>query len=803
MLIIESWLREWADPALDTDALAHQLSMAGLEVDGVTPAAPPFSGVVVGEVKSTAPHPDADKLTLCEVSDGTEVFPVVCGAPNVREGLKVPFARVGATLPGDFTIKKAKLRGQPSLGMLCGASELGLEDLIDGLLELPADAPVGTDIREYLHLDDQIIEVDLTPNRADCLSVRGIAREVSVLNRVPFNAPVVEPVAPTIDDTFAVTVSAPEACPRYQGRVIRGIDPTAQTPLWMVERLRRSGLRPIDPVVDVTNYVLLELGQPLHAFDLARLKGGIDVRLAQAGEQLTLLDEQTVTLKDDTLVIADASGPLAMAGVMGGAASAVSDSTQDIFLECAFFAPLAIAGKARGYGLHTDSSHRFERGVDPQLQEQAMARATALILAIAGGQAGPVVEVAAAQYLPQATPIRLSSARVEALLGLSLEADEIKDILVRLGMAVVETGAGAQDVTWEVTGPSWRFDMAIEADLIEELARVHGYDRLPTRLPAIQGSAIAEPETRLPARRLSDLLAARGYTEAITYTFVDPAMQAALAPTLTPLALANPISSELAVMRSTLWAGLLTTAQRNLNRQISRLRLFEQGLRFVPGAGEGGSLLQEPMLAGLVFGTARPQHFDDLTDGKPRRVDFLDVKADVEALLAVAGGSAAYRFEAAEQHVLHPGQCARILREGVEAGWLGKLHPGLAATLDLPADIYLFELRKEVIEQVSVPKFSELSEYPSVRRDLALVVPDSVPAGALLESARGACDERLRDIQLFDVYQGDNIEKGHKSLALGLTFQDRSSTLGEADINLLLAGVLSQLKQEFNASLRE
>ncbi|MBZ2188099.1 phenylalanine--tRNA ligase subunit beta [Alcanivorax sp. JB21] len=799
MLIIESWLREWADPALDTESLAHQLSMAGLEVDGVTPAAPPFSGVVVGEVKTTAPHPDADKLTVCEVSDGTEVFPVVCGAPNVRAGLKVPFARVGAELPGDFRIKKAKLRGQPSLGMLCGASELGLEDLIDGLLELPADAPVGTDIREYLQLDDQIIEVDLTPNRADCLSVRGIAREVSVLNRVPFNVPAIAPVAPTIDDTFAVTVSAPEACPRYQGRVIRGIDPTAQTPLWMVERLRRSGLRPIDPVVDVTNYVLLELGQPLHAFDLGKLKGGIDVRLAQAGESLTLLDEQTVTLKDDTLVIADANGPLAMAGVMGGAASAVSDGTRDIFLECAFFAPLAIAGKARGYGLHTDSSHRFERGVDPQLQAQAMARATALILAIAGGQAGPVVEVAAEAHLPTPVPIALSAARVEAVLGLSLDAAEIADILARLGMDVVDTGAD----TWQVTGPSWRFDMAIEADLIEELARVHGYDRLPSRLPAIQGAAISEPETRLPARRLSDLLAARGYAEAITYTFVDPAMQAALAPELTPLALANPISSELAVMRSTLWAGLLTTAQRNLNRQISRLRLFEQGLRFVPGAGEGGGLLQEPMLAGLVFGTARPQHFDDLTDGKPRRVDFLDVKADVEALLAATGGAAVYRFEAAEQHVLHPGQCARIVRDGVEAGWLGKLHPGLAATLDLPADIYLFELRKDVITQVSVPKFSELSEYPSVRRDLALVVPEAVPAGALLESARKACDERLRDIQLFDVYQGDNIEKGHKSLALGLTFQDRSSTLGEADINLLLAGVLSQLKQEFNASLRE
>ncbi|MBA3979383.1 MAG: phenylalanine--tRNA ligase subunit beta [Alcanivorax sp.] len=795
MLIIESWLREWANPNLDTDALAHQLSMAGLEVDGVAPAAAPFSGVVVGEVLSTRPHPDAEKLTLCEVSDGSETFPVVCGAPNVRAGLKVPFARVGAELPGDFRIKKAKLRGEPSLGMLCGASELGLEDLVDGLLELPADAPVGEDIRAYLQLDDSIIEVDLTPNRADCLSVRGIAREVSVLNKVPFTPPAIAPVTPVIDDTFPVSVAAPEACPRYLGRVIRGIDPTATTPLWMVERLRRAGLRPIDPVVDVTNYVLLELGQPLHAFDLARLQQGIEVRQARQGESLTLLDEQTVTLRDDTLVIADASGPLAMAGIMGGAGSGVTDATVDIFLECAFFAPLAVAGKARSYGLHTDSSHRFERGVDPALQAEAMERATALIIDIAGGQPGPVTEALAEQALPQPVAIELTAARVEGLLGLALADDEISDILARLGMQVTATGTGA----WRVLPPSWRFDMAIEQDLIEELARVYGYDRLPSRLPAIQGGAASQPETLLPARRLSDVLTGRGYLEAITYTFVDPAMQAALDPQVSPLALANPISSELAVMRTTLWAGLLTAAQRNLNRQTARLRLFEQGLRFVPGAGEQGGLLQEPMLAGLVFGSARPLHFDE----PGRKVDFLDIKGDVEALLSVAGGLAGYRFEAAEHQVLHPGQSARILRDDVEAGWIGKLHPALAVKLDLPADIYLFELRKSVIEGVSVPKFSDLSEYPSVRRDLALVMPAEVPAGAVLAAVRAACDARLREVALFDVYQGDKIEKGHKSLALGLTFQDRSRTLGEAEISDLVSGVLSQLKQEFNATLRE
>lgn len=788
----ESWLREWANPKLDTKQLVHQLTMAGLEVDGVEPAAAAFTGVVVAEVRETAPHPDADKLTLCQVFDGDSTFQVVCGASNVRPGLRVPFARVGAVLPGDFRIKPAKLRGQPSEGMLCGASELGLEDLIDGLLELPDDAPLGRNIRDYLQLDDQVIEVDLTPNRADCLSVRGIAREVSVLNSVPLTEPAIAPVAAAHDEQFPVAISVPESCPRYLGRIIRGINPSAQSPLWMVERLRRAGLRPIDPVVDVTNYVLLELGQPMHAFDLAKLEGGINVRLAQEGETVELLDGQSLTLRDDTLVIADAAQVLALAGVMGGKASAVSDATQDIFLECAFFAPLAIAGKARRYGLHTDSSHRFERGVDPSLQALAMERATALIIEIAGGEAGPVSEASSPEHVPQPTEISLSAERAQALLGMALPEHEITDILARLGMAVTEASSGH----WQVRAPSWRFDMAIEQDLVEELARVYGYDRLPTRLPTIQGGSVSRSETQLSARRLSDLLCARGYLEAITYTFVDPAMQAALAPSTQPLALTNPISSELAVMRTTLWAGLLTAAQRNLNRQVNRLRLFEQGLRFVPEAGS--ALLQEPMLAGLVFGSARPQHFDDAT----RKVDFLDVKGDVEALLA-AGGQQDYRFEAAEHEVLHPGQSARITLDGQEAGWLGRLHPALAAKLDLPADIYLFELRKDVIEQARVPAFSALSDQPSVRRDLAFVVPEEVTAGALLDGVRRACDSRLREVRLFDVYQGDGIQKGSKSLALGLTFQDRSSTLRDAEINDLVAGVLTLLKQEFNASLRE
>ncbi len=786
----EAWLREWANPDIDTDTLVHQLTMAGLEVDAVEPVVPAFSGVVVGRIKSCQPHPDADKLRLCEVDDGTEVFPVVCGAPNAREGLKAPFARIGAVLPGDFKIKKAKLRGQPSEGMLCGASELGMEDLIDGLLELPEDAPVGIDIRDYLGLNDTIIEVDLTPNRADCLSLRGVAREVGVLNRVPLNEPVIEPVAPGIDDVFPVIVEDTEACPRYLGRVIRDVNVAAPTPLWMVERLRRAGLRSIDPVVDVTNYVLLELGQPLHAFDLNRLSDGIRVRRAQAGEQLETLDEQTLDLRDDTLVIADGQGPLALAGIMGGRPSAVSADTRDLFLECAFFSPLAVVGKARSYGLHTDSSHRFERGVDPALQARAIERATALILEIAGGRPGPVSGSEDTASLPTPAAIELYADHATRLLGSPLRNDEIVDILQRLGMDVSEQGEGH----WRVTAPSWRFDMAIEQDLIEELARIHGYDRLPNRVPAGTPAGNTQYEHKVPLRRLSDALRDRGYMEAITYSFVAPEILAQVDPDHPPLALLNPISADLGVMRTTLMAGLLTTAQRNLNRQIDRLRLFETGLRFVPGEQE---LTQQPMVAGLLYGSAAPAHWQS----KPRAVDFYDLKGDVESLLALSA-SGDFRFVAATHPALHPGQCARLERDGETVGYLGRIHPRLAAQLDLPTDLYLFELILEPLVTGRLPRFQPVSEFPRVQRDLAFVVAAEVAAGDMLERVRETCDERLRDVQVFDVYQGEHIDHGYKSLAMTLTFQDASSTLRDDQVNALVEAVVSQLKQRFNANLR-
>ena len=792
----EAWLREWVNPAVDTDTLVQQLTMAGLEVDAVEPAAPDFTGVVVGQVESCEPHPDADKLSVCQVTNGTDTVQVVCGAANVRVGLKMPFAQVGAVLPGDFKIKKAKLRGQESNGMLCGASELGLEDLIDGLMELPEDAPVGTDFRDYLSLDDTIIEVDLTPNRADCLSLRGIAREVGVMNQSPLTEAAISKVAPAIDDALSVTLADSAACPRYLGRVIKGVDVNAATPLWMVERLRRAGLRTIDPIVDVTNYVLVELGQPLHAFDLAKLNGGIAVRKAKAEEKLTTLDDQELTLRDDTLVIADDSAALALAGVMGGKPSSVTTDTQDIFLECAFFAPLAIAGKARSYGLHTDSSHRFERGVDPQLQSDAIEYATALIQQIAGGQAGPVTEVVDEAQLPKQVELTLRAERIEGLLGMSLPAQQVEDILGRLGMDISSNGDGQ---AWTVLAPSWRFDMAIEQDLIEELARIYGYEKLPSRVPAGSPSGETVPEQIVAVRRLADTLMDRGYQEAITYTFVEPGLLAKVEPRVEPLPLLNPISADLGVMRTTLLAGLFSTARHNLNRQADRLRLFETGLRFVPTDSpevEGG-LEQTPMIAGLLYGSAQPQNWE----GK-RPVDFFDLKGDVEALLALSD-TEAFNFEPAEHPALHPGQTAALKRDGEVVGYLGRIHPRLAADLDLPGQLYAFELAQAPLQQGCLPSFEVVSDQPRMRRDLAFVVEDNVPAGELIAAVRSACDDRLTGVKIFDIYQGDSIGENRKSLALGLTFQDRSRTLKDQEVNDLVDAVVSQLKQQFNAALRD
>jgi phenylalanyl-tRNA synthetase beta chain len=792
MRFSEAWLREWVDPAISTEDLAEQLSMAGLEVDAVEPAAPAFDGVVVGEVLTREQHPDADKLSVCRVAIGGEApAQIVCGAKNVAAGMKVVVATVGATLPGDFRIKRAKLRGVESLGMICSAAELGLAESSDGILALPADAPVGRDFRDYLQLDDACIDVDLTPDRADCLSLAGIAREVGVLNRMPVQEPVVEPVAPLLDEAFPVALEAPQACPLYLCRVVRGIDPQARTPGWMVERLRRSGLRAIAPVVDVTNYVLLELGQPMHGFDLASLDGGIRVRMADDGERLRLLDGSEASLRADTLVIADRSRALALAGIMGGEDSAVTGATTDVLLEAAFFAPLAIAGKARSYGLHTDSSHRFERGVDYALPQRAMERATALLLEIAGGRAGPVATAISEADLPRRLPISLRRERVRRVLGIDIDDATVVDILQRLGMQLESTVGG-----WSVVAPSARFDVTIEVDLIEEIGRVYGFARIPARLSSAPVSTVLRPEAEFSLSRARNLLVHRGYQEAITYSFVAPEIAAVLTPGEQPIKLANPISADMSDMRASIWPGLVQTLRYNLARQQTRARLFESGLTFRRVDGE---IVQHPALAGLVFGEARAEQWGLVT----RKADFYDVKADLESVLAQVADPREFRFEAVEHPVLHPGQSARVLRNGAAIGWIGLLHPAAQKALDLPNGVYLFEIDLVPLRLGRIPRFEPLSRFPAIRRDFAVVVPRDLPYQAVLDTVRAAAPAVVKDIQLFDVYTGDNIDSGLKSLALSLILQESSRTLTDSEVEQASAAVLAALADRLGAKLRD
>ncbi|MGY5333316.1 phenylalanine--tRNA ligase subunit beta [Pseudomonas protegens] len=792
MKFSEQWLRGWVSPQVSRDELVARLSMAGLEVDSVTPAAGDFSGVVVGEVLSTEQHPDADKLRVCQVSNGSETFQVVCGAPNVRPGLKVPFAMIGAQLPGDFKIKKAKLRGVESNGMLCSQAELQIGEGNDGLMELPVDAPVGEDVRTYLSLDDASIEVDLTPNRGDCLSLAGMAREVGALYAAKVQRPEVPAIPAAHDEVRPVEVLAPAACPRYLGRVVRNVDLSKPTPLWMVERLRRADVRSIDAAVDITNYVMLELGQPLHAFDLAEINGGICVRMAEEGEKLVLLDGQEVTLRSDTLVIADHTRALAIAGVMGGEHSGVTANTRDVFLESAFFDQIAVAGKARSYGLHTDASHRYERGVDWQLAREAMERATGLLLEITGGDAGPIIETLSEQHLPSVAPVTLRAERITQMLGMEIDGLEVERLLTALGLTVTADGAGQ----WRIEVPSHRFDISLEVDLIEELARLYGYNRLPVRYPQarLAPQAKAEAEGDLPALRR--LLVARGYQEAITYSFIDPKLFELFNPGVEPLLLANPISADMAAMRSSLWPGLVKALQHNLNRQQDRVRMFESGLRFV---GQLEGLKQQPMLAGVVCGSRLPEGWAQGRDG----VDFFDVKADVEAVLGFAGALDAFTFVPGKHPALHPGQTARIERDGREVGFLGAIHPELAKNLGLDRPVYVFELVLSEVAQGRLPKFHELSRFPEVRRDLALLADRDVAASAVMDVIRENAGEWLTDLRLFDVYQGKGIDPHRKSLAVGLTWQHPSRTLNDDEVNSTTQNILTSLEQRLNATLRK
>ena len=789
MRISEQWLREWVNPAVDAQQLAEQLTMAGLEVDQIETAAD-FSGVVVGKVTALTPHPEAQKLRVASVDVGQqEPLNIVCGAPNVTVGMHTPTALVGAQLP-DQRIAAATLRGVASQGMLCSARELGLGDDTSGILVLPDDSQPGQDLKQLLALDDHIIDIDLTPNRGDCLSIVGIAREVGVINGTALTPATLEPVTARIDTTFPVTLSQPADCPRFVGRVIKGIDPSATSPLWMVEKLRRAGIRSIGPVVDITNYVMLEIGHPMHAYDLGKLSGAIDVRCSRAGETLELLNGQTIDLDDDTLLITDASGPIGLAGIMGGAATEVDESTHDVFFECAFFAPVNIAGKARRYGLHTEASHRFERGVNPLGQSLAVEQATRLLLDIAGGQPGPLVDTVVEEQLPKPTPITLRAERVEAFLGMTVPADRISDILKRLEMTVNETAEG-----WQVTAPSFRFDITMEADLIEEIGRIYGYQHLPDERSLSRLLTAQIPEAELTVASLRQALVQRGYQETITYSFVDTDLQQRLMPNAPGLPLQNPISSEMAVMRTSLWPGLLKALSYNQKRQQSRIRLFEYGVNFL---GDFQQLQQEPYLGGIILGPALPEQW-----GVERRVtDFFDLKSDVEAVLNLTGCPEDFSFVAAMHPALHPGQCARIERHRETLGWLGALHPALARELDIDGQPYLFELQLTRLKAARVPGFAALSKFPASRRDLALLVDESLTAQQLLDSLYDLGGERLRTATLFDVYRGKGIPQGQKSLTFSLILQDFSRNLTDQDVDRLLASMLSGLQQRHGATLR-
>jgi phenylalanyl-tRNA synthetase beta chain len=790
MKISEQWLREWVNPKLNSQQLASQLIMAGIEVEAIVPAANSFDHVVVGEVLDVKPHPDADRLRVCQVKvgEGTETLQIVCGASNVYPGLKAPVALVGAKLNPELIIKKAKLRGVESSGMLCSATELGLAETSNGLFELPADAPIGMDIRHYLKLDDQIVELKITPNRGDCLSIAGIAREVAALNDLPIQIPSLKTIPASKQEKFPIKIIEPTACTHYISRVIHHINPKAKTPTWMQERLRRSGIRSIHPAVDVTNYVMLELGQPLHAFDLSKINKEIIVRYAELGERIDLLDGQQATLDTKTLVIADHQHPLAIAGVMGGSFSAVNEATIDILLESAFFSPIAVSHAVQHYHISSDSAQRFERGVDPQLQAIAIERATELILAIAGGEPGLINNVVATLKKP--VSILLRRDRIQRVLGIAVLDHQVENILNRLGMICKKANNG-----WEVTPPSYRFDMVIEADLIEEIARIVGYDNIPTHLPTMALKTNTLSETTIDLKQIRQVLIDRGYHEAITYSFVSEKLQQLLDPQQTAKKLSNPLSTDLAVMRTSLWSGLLAAVLYNQNRQEQTIRLFETGLCFFE---QGADLQQVIKIAGIVVGPVCPEQWGI----KTTPADFYDVKNDLEVLLSLNHKKIGFKPDQPHS-ALHPQQQAAVYLNNKMIGHVGVLHPAIAKALDVKGLVYLFELDLSALQAAPLPRFADVSKFPSVRRDLAFIITQEVPVAAIQEKIVSNTNELLKNLQIFDIYHGQGVGLGNKSVALGLSFQHPTRTLTDSEINDQLEKIVTALGHAFAAKLRE
>ena len=783
----ESWLREHVDTPLAGDALDHRLTMIGLEVEGSETLGGALDGVVVARIVSCEKHPEADRLQVCQVdAGGNQPLQIVCGAPNARPGLKAPLATIGTTV-GTLTIKAAKLRGVESNGMLCSAKELGIDADASGLLELPADAPVGTQLAQYLGLPDRVIELGLTPNRADCFSVRGIAQDVAAATGTQVKPLAIEPVAPASQAMLDIRLDAGADAPRYAGRVIEGIDATVSTPQWMAERLRRSGVRPVSFLVDVTQYVMLELGQPMHAFDRATLTGPVGVRKARAGETVKLLDGRDAKLDDGFLVITDADRPVALAGVMGGHDTRVTDATRDVFLEAAHFAPAAIIGRARKLGMHTDASHRFERGVDPELPRIAIERATRLILDTAGGTPGPVSEVALGEHLPQPASIPLRRARLARVLGLVIADADVERILRSLGMQVAETADG-----WHAVPPTRRFDLAIEDDLIEEVARIHGYDAIPATLPAGGAAVHAPAEGRVGEGVLRARLVARDWLEAITFAFIDAETLVAWSVDDAAVPLANPLSAELAVMRTTLLPGLAAALAHNVARQQPRVRLFELGNVFAAGpAGEAPEQVQR--IAAIATGAAQAEQWGD----RSRPLDVFDLKGDLDAL---AGEPLEYRPSQAPW--AHPGRSADVWRDGVRIGWLGELHPSLQRRLDVDSPVVAFEVDLGPLAARAIPRATPIPRFPAIRRDLAFIVPEAVAWTEFATTVRNAAGPVLRDLRLFDLYTGKGVETGRKSFAMGLILQDEARTLTDEDANAVVASVMARVAEVHQASVR-